>query len=110
MERVYSVSSQKIPQRWPVPCIAPENARVPLPHNIFIRVRSEQEWNIAAISGLMLFNPRYPASTEFKSAYAAVCVTNYSSLRNHYRTGEKSPGFHYDIDITMADVRSSYIL
>lgn len=76
-----------------------------LPCSVYIKVRSDQ-----ARSVLWLSNLHPTASTEFKSAYAALWVMNDSSHCSLYLTDEASPDFHYYIAVTIADIRTNNIV
>lgn len=60
------------------------------------KVRSDQEWRMTAMSGLVLPSPRCPASTEFKSDYIALWVMNYFSPCNPFHIPLATKKFYTD--------------
>lgn len=64
---------------------------------------------IAAIALLFLPNPHRPASTEFKTDYAALWVMNDFPPCNPYSKDETLLATRYSIALTMTDVQTSYI-
>lgn len=65
-----------------------------VPCFIFKRVRSDHEWSIVSISGMVLSNLHPPASTEFKSGLVS---DDYYPLGKPYPTHETLVASNYSI-------------
>lgn len=83
--------SQNMLEEWLAHCIPPENTKILLPVYVF----TNREWDIAVISWLVIPNPHYTASTQFKKDYTALWLMNYSPRRNSYPAIEIFPVFDY---------------
>lgn len=79
-----------------VPCTAPKIHTF----MFFTRIKLDQEWHIATISGRVLSSPHCPPLKVFKSNYAVLCVIFPC---NHFPTGKTLLASHYSIRITMVN-------